>query len=409
MNHIVTQKSWGWIALAAACLAGCSKTDPGTADGGATGDGGATVDAAALADRGTTADQRASDAPPPKKLKVTQLIPTDGPANGGTGGTIPVTAIGEGFAAGIAVYVDGGQEIITTVQVSSATSLRFNLPKNPYGKPDYDKPAKVTIQLRLGGSASNTVDFQYTVPAAASDDFKGSVVTSSARAFRDFKSEPFEGKIYVKGVTDTTTGAAKVRAEVGFTTKAGAIPGQDHSYRWSVATFSKDDGLYDVYTGSVVPTLEGTVQIAYRFSQDDGQSWLYVDTKEDDGKFLAADTAKLTVTLPPDGFCVDSSNCLIQRFAVVCKVHPTDWTQSRCVQCLEAKDCTANTGALGPKCDTTKNMCFCEGAADCASSPNGKTCIKGASYCGCTGDPDCKSPLTCAQDPKTKLQMCMSN
>lgn len=338
-----------------------------------------------------------------KKLKITAIIPVDGPAcpfkAGGAAdncdGLIPITLIGQNFEAGMTVYVDGGGGyIITTVDVPSAASASFALAKQPY---DSGKPFKAFVSVRMGAQQSNDVSFYYWVPKDPDADNIGSLVSDVVEAYTDYFSETISGRVYVKGMTDTTTGSApaKLRVEFGVSVP-GKDPIKDFSFKWFPATYKSDDGTYDVFEGAVKPVLAADFDIAMRFSTDNGESWIFVDRDETDPTYDPAKLGQLKVTAPPLGYCQKQSDC-IDMFKKACEVDPADWKKNQCVECLSSKDCTDNPMALGPTCDTAHKLCVCAGDPDCAKNSNGKKCLPD-SYCGCQQPTDCEEPNVCYQD-----------
>lgn len=332
----------------------------------------------------------------PPAPKIDQIIPENGLAD------IPttVTLVGENFDEGMIVYLDGGQEIITAVSVASKTSLSFTMPKNPYGTTAY----KIPIQIRLGASSSNFVEFQYTLVEQMSADKKGKLDTSTINGYRNFASDPFVGRVLIKGLTDTTSGAASgLVAEVGIA-KAGSDPTSSSSFRWFPASFLQEEGDYDLFSGSATPSTSQDFDVAYRFSAD-GKTWIYADTNETDLTYTATDAGKLKAVDPPPNYCRVSKDCQNKQYNVTCKVDAQDDAKNQCVECLVDGDCAAYSAALGPSC-TPQNLCACATPEDCGTNINGKTCING--YCGCTGDPDCNAPATCFKVvvKGAELQLC---
>jgi hypothetical protein len=395
-----------WPILLVAALATCSDDDNNNGK-----DKDAGGDSTAVTEAGTPDTKPTPDITPDVntslKPKIDQMLPTDGFANA----TTKVVLTGKNFAQGARVYLDGGAgAIIMNVTVSSPVSLAFVMPKNPYGAPDYDKPQKVSVSVLVNTMTSNAVDFQYTVSQEMDAKFKGSVLTASTDAFKDFASDPIEAQVYVEGITDTTTGdSQKITAQIGYGPE-GKDPSKEDGWKWFKARFKEDSTAqtgYDVYDGTLKVPLVKTYDVAFRFSQDGGQTWIYADTDEGDLKYDTAKSAKLKAAQAPVNYCQTDGDCSLNAFAVVCMVDAADKTKNQCVECLQDSDCTGHPKALGPTCLTTKNLCICNQASDCAKNPNGLQCL--SSYCGCNGDDDCKhvSGTKCTQDPQTKLQLCM--
>lgn len=360
-----------------------------------------------------TADTKALvDAPIPdqnvsKKPEITAIIPSDGFADGGTLGYIPVVMTGKNFAAGASVFIDGGYKIIMNVTVSSPVSVAFQLPPNPYGDPvkKIFNPYRADIQIMSNGMMSEIVKFQYTNSKDMDSKLKGALVTASTAAFADFFSKPIEGKVFVDGVTDTTTGdSGKVKADVGYG-PTGSDPSKDSGWRWFSTKFNKDDGTYDVYYGAIKVPLIKSYDVAFRFSTDLGKTFIYADTDDTDLTYTTAKAGTLTATKAPDGYCQNNADCITAGFKAICKVHATDDTKNVCVECLQETDCSGNAKALGPHCDSSTQMCYCSGDTECAKSQWGKKCLT-PKYCGCAADTDCSGSAKCTQTPDG-LQLCM--
>ncbi|PID38827.1 MAG: hypothetical protein CSB49_03550 [Proteobacteria bacterium] len=388
-----------WAALLAGALmfsvVGCSDDDKATPDQAVPDTG---VDTAPSPDVGKP------DLSEDKKLKITAIVPDNGPAcpykeggaEGNCDGTIPVTLIGQNFDTGAAVFVEGGSAyLIDIVDVSSAATLQFRLPKQPY---DTAKPVKVFISVRVGDQQSNAVGFQYWVTKPATSDYIGSVVTKTIEAFRDFSSETITGKVKIVGKTDTTSGKAVngLRVQFGISVK-GKDPLKSYTWRWFDATYKADDGDYDTYEGKVTPWLDGEFDLAMRFSDDNGATWTFVDTDETDPAYDGTKVAVLTVSSAPQLYCQKDDDCKLNLLEKVCKLNPTDWKKHLCVSCLNDQDCKNNPSAFGPNCDTTKERCFCKSDDECKTHENGKKCI-GNTYCGCKQPTDCVEPNVCYKD-----------
>lgn len=372
-------------------LAACSDDDE-KQDGG-------TVDAKigeGVLDTLPAVDQPKPDADTSKQPKITAIIPSDGFADGGSKGYIPVVMTGENFAAGARVYIDGGYHIIMQVNVSSQASVNFNMPKNPYGNATAGyKPYKADVSIMSNGLISDIVKFMYTASKDMDAKFKGVVTSATTSGYAGFWSRDIEGKVYVEGVTDATSfDKNKIKADVGFGT-TGTDPTKDSGWRWSAATYSKTDTGYAVYTAKVKAPSEKSYDIAYRFSTDMGMNYIYADTDETDLAYDSTKAATLTATKAPDLYCQDNADCLTAAsFMFTCKLDASDDTKHKCVGCLADKDCVAPMPSnLGPLCDASKERCYCKADGDCTKNPLGKKCT--SQHCGCAADSDCPSGLAC--------------
>jgi hypothetical protein len=338
------------------------------------------------------------DANPALKPTIDQILPDNGFANA----TTHVVLIGTNFAQGARIYIDGSP-ITSYPAIASQVSLSFTMPKNPYGAPNYDKPQKVGVRVMSNSQFSNEVDFQYTVSLPMDAKFKGSVLTAKVDCYKDFSSDPFEATVFVEGITDTTTGEpAQLTSQIGFAA-VGKDPTKDDGWKWAKGRFKQDDASgYDIYDGKLTVPLAQTYDVAFRFSQDGGKSWIYADMDETDLAYDPAKAAKVTATNAPPFYCQTDGDCKY-AYAVVCKLDSVDKSKNVCVECLSNADCTGYAKSLGPQCDVTQNLCYCQDDTECASNPNGKVCL---GYCGCNEDADCPSGTKCFADPATNMQTC---
>jgi hypothetical protein len=373
-------------AVAVLAIGGCKndeKSDAGADKSGLTD---------ALPDQKKKGDIK-PDLPTKPKPKISQILPN----NGFSTGNYVVTLVGENFAAGAAVYLDGQPQALA-VNVASAASLSFTMPANPY---DSSKPGKVSVGVMVNSQFSNQVDFRYTVSAPMTENIKGSVLTATTACFRDFASDPILGRVLSQVASDAGV-TPTLSAEVGFGT-VGTDPSKASAWKWVPATFSKKDGLYDTFTGTVTVPLSITYDIAYRFSTDGGKTWVYADTDETDLKYDTAKAAKLTATDPPLLYCLSNTDCNPRYpYEIICKVD-ADKTKNVCVECLLDADCTGYAKALGPKCGT-KNQCGCSADSDCTKpNPNGAKCL---GWCGCESDNNCVSPAKCYEDKTRGITIC---
>lgn len=383
-----------WSALVAVALFACSD-DNGSKDAG--------PDIYKPGD-GTPDVKLTPDLPPPdvdvsKKPEIDKMLPSDGFANT----TTSVVLTGKNFGQGARVLLDGGSaDIIMNVVVASPVSLSFVMPKNPYGAPNYDQPQKVSVAVMINTLVSSSKDFQYTITKEMDSKFKGSVLVSTISCYKDFATDPIEAQVFVDGITDTSTGdSGKIVAQIGFGT-VGKDPSKDGGWKWFKARYNRDDASgYDIFDGALTVPLAQPYDVAFRFSKTSGE-WIYADTDETDLQYDVAKATKLTAVQAPPNYCQTDGDCMLNAYAVVCKVDPSDKSKNQCIECQADGDCTNNPKALGPFCN--QNLCYCKDSNDCPTNPNGHLCTN--SYCGCQGDTDCVAPAVCTQDPVTQLTTC---
>ena len=345
-------------------------------------------------------DKMVPDLPKPdldtkKKPTIIQMIPNNGFSNGGKAGSgTPVVFKGTNFTKPATVYLDGKPQSTYPV-VNSNVSISFLMPPNP---DDKTKAQKVSVQLYMGGQFSNIVDFQYHVTKQMTDDFKGQIITKTGEAYADFASGFYEAKVYYKGITDVgAKRSTKLKVEIGYGT-VGKDPSKEPGFMWFKADWKKADGKYHVYEAALKVPLAQTYDVAFRFSHDkDGfgtfGEYVYADTDESDKVYAITSASKLKATKAPVDYCLTNPDCVTSGLKTTCKVNSSNKKLNRCVQCLQASDCTKFKYAYGPKCNTSKNMCYCTAAADCAKNPNGYVCT--SSHCGCTKDTNCPPGTKC--------------
>ena len=343
-------------------------------------------------------DKMVPDLPKPdldtkKKPTIIQMIPNNGFSNGGKAGSgTPVVFKGTNFTKPATVYLDGKPQSTYPV-VNSNVSISFLMPPNP---DDKTKAQKVSVQLYMGSQFSNFVDFQYHVTAAMTDNFKGSVLTKTGEAYADFKSGLYEAKVFYKGITDQgSKRSTKLKVEIGYGT-VGKDPSKEPGFMWFKADWKKADGKYHVYEAALKVPLAQTYDVAFRFSHDkDGfgtfGEYVYADTDESDKVYAITSASKLKATKAPVDYCLTNPDCVTSGLKTTCKVNSSNKKLNRCVQCLQASDCTKFKYAYGPFCKS--NTCYCKVPADCAKNPNGYVCTQ--SHCGCTKDTNCPVGTKC--------------
>ena len=349
---------------------------------------------------GTTGDAKSGDAASTAPY-IERMIPSDGFANGGkTGKGSTILLTGKNFKQGATVYIDGAPQAMV-VSVASAVSMTFVMPKNEYG----NKVRMADIMIFVNSEFSNTKTYTYTITKDMTADLKGSITTSSVEAYSDYESPTaFDGKVYVKGVTDTeTTESKKIKAEIGFG-KSGVNPTDTAGWMWFPATFSKVDSTtgYHHYSTKMKVPLAATYNVIYRFSYDPkgfGQfgEYIYADNDETDLKFDLTKVATIKATAAPADYCLKSSDCY-DSLKVACKVSTTSWKLHKCVPCLAASDCVKNKNSYGNLCNTSTNACYCTADTDCKDKQLGYVCANKSSkgnVCGCTKDTNCPVGLKC--------------
>ncbi len=386
-------------AVAALLSLSCSDDDEGqtTPDKGVP-DKGASKDGSG---DGSSGDAKKGDAAKSTTPVIEKMIPSDGLANGGkTGKGTMVLLTGKNFKQGATIYFDGAPQALV-VSVASAVAMTFTIPKNEYG----NKVRLMDISMFVNGEMSNTKTFTYSLTKDMSATYKGSIVTKTMTSYADYASPtPFEGKVYIKGVTDAATAkSVKIKAEIGFG-KAKVDPTVSSGWIWYPATFSKADSTtgYHHYSATLAVPLAQTYNVAYRFSYDPkgyGQfgEYVYADYDETNLKFELTKAASITATAAPADYCLKDADCY-DSMKVVCKKSTTSWKSHKCVHCLKSADCVPNKSSLGNLCSTSTNYCYCAADTDCKDKQLGYVCAnstKSGKYCGCKKDTNCPVGLKC--------------
>ncbi|MCB9554501.1 MAG: IPT/TIG domain-containing protein [Deltaproteobacteria bacterium] len=388
-------------ALSLAIPVACSENDKGASPDAGT-------DASAFDGSGGDAlivDAFVPDLDPAKAPKIEQILPADGPADGGKLGKITVTLVGKNFEPTMAAFIDGGVNgaVITKIDFTSPTTVKIDLPPNPYDTAPFDQANLVSLHVQVGKAKSNAVDFQYWVEQKADAKLKGVISTPTGEAYRDFDSAPFEAKVFIEGVTDKVTGKpAQLTAQIGFG-RVGEDPRKDYSWRWVAAKWERDEGTDDVISGRIAPPIKQQYDVLFRVSTDGGGHWVYLDTDDTNPELQLDKVAKLSVSDAPKGYCQDPVHCITNRFEKVCDVK-TDWKANRCIACKVDGDCTSNPTASGNKCTLTGSgpVCTCAASTDCTTNPGGHACVQtqgGFNVCACNTAQDCdwKNGEVCGQ------------
>jgi hypothetical protein len=103
------------------------------------------------------------------------------------------------------------------------------------------------------------------------------------------------GQVFLAGVTDRPGPGAGLRAELGVGTE-GADPAQfPQFWRWAPGVYNVDVGANDEYMARLTAGAPGRYDYAWRYSADDGRTWLYADTNGTDDGYDPGHAGALTV------------------------------------------------------------------------------------------------------------------
>jgi len=191
------------------------------------------------------------------------IDPKDGLAAGNT----IVVVTGAAFNGTTAVTV--GSAPATGVSVLSDTQVQFVTPAGTVGDADvtlttpFDSLTQADGFIYTGSSSTFTGSGEVLGPAQAT--------INPGAAGGDFTA------ILTDSAWTADVGAPSgVLAEIGYGTQ-GQSPITWPDFFWSTAAWDSDSGGGDVFAGSVAPTTYGTYGVSFRFSNDGGYQWLYVD------------------------------------------------------------------------------------------------------------------------------------
>jgi hypothetical protein len=84
------------------------------------------------------------------------------------------------------------------------------------------------------------------------------------------------GQVYAAGVTDSSGQGSGIIAQLGY--GLNASDPTDVGWVWIDASYDADAGSNDEYVAKVTVSAVGTYAYAYRYSGDDGTTWVYCDT-----------------------------------------------------------------------------------------------------------------------------------
>ena len=102
------------------------------------------------------------------------------------------------------------------------------------------------------------------------------------------------GQVWIDGVTNQPGPTPTLMAQLGWG-PAGSNPDGNANWQWIDAAFTTDAGNNDEFVASLLPDQVGTFDYAYRYSTDEGDSWVYADLDGIGNGYDPAQAGKLTV------------------------------------------------------------------------------------------------------------------
>lgn len=108
------------------------------------------------------------------------------------------------------------------------------------------------------------------------------------------------GQVWIDGVTNQPGATPSLRAQLGFG-PVGSNPANNLDWTWTEAAFNVDAGNNDEFMASMHPQVAGSYDYVYRYTTNDGQSWLYADLNGPIASgSLPPNPGELTVNPPGD-------------------------------------------------------------------------------------------------------------
>jgi hypothetical protein len=261
-----------WVTLGLLVLAGCGGSNPP-----AWGDGGAL--------------------PGPKLYALT---PTQGPLEGGT--TVALT--GEHLVEGARVFfgeVEGSE-------VSVPNPRRITVKSPPRHAPG---SSDVRVLHPDGQSAVLGGAFIYVAGTGPVDERSCQLLGLSLAGGEPTAWVPSGGslealgRVFIPGVTDGAGPPSGLVTQFGVGTE-GQDARASEGWAWQQASFHADDvaGGADLFGTTLTPAYTGTRAVAFRYSDDGGQSWRYCDLDGSANGYAVDQQAAVAVSAHVDlGWC----------------------------------------------------------------------------------------------------------
>ena len=219
------------------------------------------------------------DVPAPKILSIS---PDRGETDGGT----DVTINGNDFVNGAKVFI--GDECKGVIFVSSS---KLTCKTSPHKKGTVD----VIVRNPDGQMDILSQGFTYYEANPKVDwcniqwPFELTVVINN-------QSDAVYSQVYEEGVTEIAQqGSGVIRGQLGYGPPEDDPMVDDTKWNWVDATFNVDVGNNDEYMAKITPDRTGSFIYAFRYSMDDGESWVYCDKDGSDNGFSLSQTGILTV------------------------------------------------------------------------------------------------------------------
>ena len=108
------------------------------------------------------------------------------------------------------------------------------------------------------------------------------------------RTEPIGADATITGVTTSMGATPSLQAEIGWGTD-GSNPASAAGWHWEPMEFVADVMGGDTFTGTLLPDMVNTFDVAARFTTDNGREWLYADLDGSANGYSTAQAATLIV------------------------------------------------------------------------------------------------------------------
>ncbi|MBM4387205.1 MAG: IPT/TIG domain-containing protein [Deltaproteobacteria bacterium] len=216
--------------------------------------------------------------------KILLIDPSKGGKDGGDG----VTIYGENFQQEAKVFF-GEKE--ANVYSFKEDELTVKTPANPVGFVD------VKVENPDGGSDVFIDGFEYVEPAVKNlPDWGRLNEPLEVTILTGDETPDLFAEVYEKDMTEGQGKNVNVLAQAGYGSK-GSDPA---TWQWKNADYSGDAGNNDVFSASFSGIAEGEYNFSFRFSVDNGENWLVVDSDGTQNGFAIENAGIIKVLAPSD-------------------------------------------------------------------------------------------------------------
>ncbi len=213
--------------------------------------------------------------------KILSISPDKGVVEGGT----EVTINGSDFASGAKVYI--GEECDNVIFVSAS---KLTCKTKPHKKGVVD----VTVKNPDGQQDTLSGGFTYFEEHPMVDwcnlqwPYEITVIINS-------ESDAIYSQVFEEGVTEAAGQGSGIKGQLGFGGISDDPTIDPAKWAWVDTTYNVDSGNNDEYLANLKPASSGVFAYAFRYTMDDGQTWVYCDKDGSANGFSMDQTGRMTV------------------------------------------------------------------------------------------------------------------